>query len=167
MNTRLSGSLRVLLLAVTLTACGAPETPAGSCTLDLPAGAGDEEAIAAVIHAEGQLVVDQQIDALMALWTDGSSITNAKNTPDAAQDDQFWRDKDAIRHRYVRTVFPGAAQQATPADLKITLEGNRATVSATTHIGDEISPAGDRWTLVKRGNCWLLENLTYNLEPQP
>jgi hypothetical protein len=167
MNTRLSGSLGVLLLAVTLTACGTPEPPAGSCTLDLPTGAGDEEAIAAVIHAEGQLVVDQQIDVLMALWTDGSSITNAKNTPDAAQDDQFWRDKDAIRHRYVRTVFPGAAKHATPADLKSTLEGNRATVSATTHIGEEVSPAGDRWTLVKRGNCWLLENLTYNLEPQP
>ena len=134
---------------------------------DLPTGAGDEEAIAAVIHAEGQLVVDQQIDALMALWTDGASITNAKNTPDAAEDDQFWRDKDAIRHRYVRTVFPGAAKQATPADLKITLDGDRATVIATTQIGDEVSPAGDRWTLVKHGNCWLLENLTYNLEPQP
>ena len=167
MNTRLSGSLGVLLLAVTLTACAAPAPPAGSCTLDLPTGAGDEEAVAAVIHAEGQFVVDQQIDALMALWTDGSSITNAKNTPDAAQDDQFWRDKDAIRHRYVRTVFPGAATQATPADLKITLEGKRATVSATTRIGEEVSPAGDRWTLVKHGDCWLLENLTYNLEPQP
>ena len=62
---------------------------AGSCTLNLPAGTSDDDAISAVIHAEGQLVVDQKIDALMALWTDGASITNAKNTPDAAEDDQY------------------------------------------------------------------------------
>lgn len=151
-----------------LAACGnAPNPVAGSCTLGLPAGAGDEEAITAVIRAEGQLVVEQQIDALMALWADGASITNAKNTPGAAEDDQFWRDKDAIRHRYVRTVFPGAPSQATPADLQTALDGDRATVIATTQIGSEVSPAGDRWTLIKRGSCWLLENLTYNLEPQP
>jgi hypothetical protein len=156
------------LLVFVLAACSStPTPPAGSCTLNLPAGTSDEDAITAAIRAEGQLVVEQRIDALMALWADGASITNAKNTPDAAEDDQFWRDKDAIRHRYVRMVFPGAAQQATPADLQITIDGDQATVIATTHIGDEVSPAGDRWTLVKRGNCWLLENLTYNLEPQP
>jgi hypothetical protein len=157
-----------VLLALMLAACtGEPGPPAGSCTLDLPAGAGDEEAISAVLRAEGRLVVEQQIDPLMALWADGASIANAKNTPGIAEDDQFWRDKDAIRHRYVRTVFPGAPSQATPADLQITLDGDHASVLATTRIGDEVSPAGDRWTLVKRGSCWLLENLTYNLEPQP
>lgn len=155
------------LLAVTLAACSAPSSPAGgSCTLNLPAGASDDDAISAVIRAEGQLVVEQKIDALMALWADGASITNAKNTPDAAEDDQYWRDKDAIRHRYVRMVFPGAPTQAAPADLKITRDGDQATVIATTHIGSEVSPAGDRWTLVRQGSCWLLENLTYNLEPQ-
>jgi hypothetical protein len=119
-----------------------------------------------MLRAEGQLVVDQQIEPLMALWADGSSITDAKNSPDAA-DDQNWQDKDAIRHRYVRTVFPGAPAQASPADLQTTIAGDRATVMATTSIGSEVSPAGDRWTLVKRDGCWLLENLTYNLEPQP
>ena len=157
-----------VLLALSLAACsGPPQLPAGSCTLNLPAGTSDDDAISAVIHAEGQLVVEQKIDALMALWTDGASITNAKNTPDAADDDQYWRDKDAIRHRYVRMVFPGAPAQASPADLKITRDGDQATVIATTHIGSEVSPAGDRWTLRKQGSCWLLENLTYNLEPQP
>ncbi len=159
----------LLLLSVSLAACAAPTAaPAsGSCTLALAPDTGDENAITAVIDAEGQLVVAQKIDELMALWADGGSVTNAKNTPDAVDDDQYWRDKDAIRHRYVRTVFPGAAGQAAPADLQITLEGERATVIATTHIGTEISPAGDRWTLIKQGNCWLLENLTYNLEPRP
>ena len=82
-------------------------------------------------------------------------------------DDQFWRDKDAIRHRYVRTVFPGAPAQATPADLQVTITDRTAVVSATTHIGNETSPAGDRWTLLKQGPCWLIESLTYNLEPLP
>jgi hypothetical protein len=149
-----------------LAACGATTADAGSCTLGLAAGVSDEDAIAAVLRAEGQLVVDQQIDPLMALWTDGSSITDAKNSPEAA-DDQNWQDTDAIRHRYVRTVFPGAPAQATPADLQIVVTGDNATVRATTSIGSEVSPAGDRWTLVKRGGCWLLESLTYNLEPQP
>ena len=156
------------LLALTLAACGGPPpAAAGSCTLNLPAGTSDDNAISAIIRAEGQLVVEQKIDELMALWTDGASITNAKNTPDAAEDDQYWRDKDAIRHRYVRMVFPGAPKEASPADLKITRDGDHATVIATTHIGSEVSPAGDRWMLLKQGNCWLLENLTYNLEPQP
>ena len=64
-------------------------------------------------------------------------------------------------------VFPGAPKEASPADLKITRDGDHATVIATTHIGSEVSPAGDRWMLLKQGSCWLLENLTYNLEPQP
>lgn len=152
--------------AAVLAACGATTADAGSCTLGLAAGISDEEAIAAVLRAEGQLVVDQQIEPLMALWADGSSITDAKNSPDAA-DDQHWQDKDAIRHRYVRTVFPGAPAQATPADLQTAVSGEEATVMATTKIGSEVSPAGDRWTLLKRNGCWLLESLTYNLEPQP
>ncbi len=109
-------------------------------------------------------MVKQEITPLMALWSDGSFVANAKNTPQDTTDDQFWLDKDAIRHRYVRTVFPGAPSQAAPADLTIQITGTQATVIATTNIGDEISPAGDRWTLIKQGNCWLIESLTYNLE---
>ncbi len=111
--------------------------------------------------------MSQEIDALMALWADGSYVANAKHTPDDPEDDQFWRDKDAIRHRYVRTVFPGAPAAAVPADLTIAITGDQADVRSTTQIGGEISPAGDRWTLVKRGDCWLIESLTYNLEPAP
>lgn len=145
---------------------GDSQLRAGSCTLNLAQGTSDQDAIAAVIKAEGELVVAQRIDDLMALWVDGASITNAKNTPDDQSDDQYWRDKDAIRHRYVRTVFPGAPAQAVPADLAITLNGDTATVVATTHIGGEVSPAGDRWTLTRRNGCWLVQNLTYNLELQ-
>ena len=120
----------------------------------------------AVVWAEGTLVVAQDIDGLMTLWADGAYVANAKNTPDSPADDQFWRDKDAIRHRYVRTVFPGAPTAVTPADLQVSITGDRAELRSTTHIGNEVSPGGDRWVLVKQGPCWVIESLTYNLEPE-
>ncbi|MCB9138482.1 MAG: hypothetical protein H6642_09060 [Caldilineaceae bacterium] len=141
--------------------------PAGSCTLAAADGASDEEAIRLVLAAEGEQVVAQTIESLMALWAEESVVVDAQNTPDDATDDQQWLNKDAIRHRYVRTVFPGAPTSIQPADLEISLNGEQATVRATTQIGGEIAPAGDRWTLVKQNGCWLLESLTYNLESNP
>ncbi len=149
--------------------CVAPAEPPiyptqGSCSLALPPTTSDENAIRAILTAEGELVVAQNIDALMKLWGEGAKITDAKNTPDDPQDDQAWLDKDAIRHRYVRTVFPGAPTQATPKDLQVQILGDHAIVTATTQIGGEISPAGDRWALRKDKDCWEIQSLTYNLE---
>ena len=162
-----------LLLLLVATACGPQPTPtptpvplSGSCTLDLPADVSDAEAIRAVLRAEGDLMVAQDIDALMALWGDASFVADAKNTPDNPDDDQQWLDKDAIRHRYVRTVFPGNPAAAAPADLQIEIAETHAVVRSTTNIGDEVAPAGDRWELDKRGPCWEIRSLTYNLEPQ-
>jgi hypothetical protein len=103
----------------------------------------------------------------MALWAEESTVTDAKNTPDTADDDQVWNGKDAIRNRYARIVFPGAPAAVAPADLEITLDGDRAAVLATTQIGAEVSPAGDRWELVKQDGCWWIASLTYNLEGAP
>lgn len=172
-------TLILLSLALLIGGCRAPSAdptapapavtavPAGgSCSLGIET-AGDEDAIRSVLTAEGELVVAQDITRLMALWAADSHVTDAKNTPDDADDDQSWEGKDAIRHRYVRTVFPGAPAAAQPADLEISLDGDRATVRATTQIGSEVSPAGDRWELVKQENCWYIAGLTYNLEPTP
>lgn len=139
--------------------------PVGSCTLSIASESSDEEAIAAVLAAESDFVVQQNIQALMALWHEGSYVADAKNTPDDPNDDQRWVDKDAIRHRYVRTVFPGAPTTAQPRDLEITVTDAQATVTATTQIGDEVSPGGDRWILSKVNSCWGIDSLTYNLEP--
>lgn len=143
--------------------CVAPST-AGSCSLALAAGHSDDDAIRAVIEAEGRLVVRQEIDALMALWADDAYIANARHTPDDESDDQFWRGPDAIRHRYVRVVFPGAPAAALPPELTIERDGVRAVVTATTRIGSEVAPAGDRWVLIKRSGCWQIASLTFNLE---
>lgn len=159
------------LIVPLLSACGAASqtapAPAGSCTLGLAPGTPVEETIRAVLRAEGELVVEQDIDRLMALWAAGATVADAKHTPHDAADDQLWIDHDAIRHRYVRTVFPGAPVAVAPANLDISVKGDRATVIATTQIGGEVAAGGDRWSLVRQGDCWVIENLTYNLEPPP
>lgn len=174
------GQLLVIAAILWLTvACGAPPTPTatslptesrlttiGSCLLALPADTTDEGAIAAVLQAEGEFVVQQEIDRLMLLWQEGGTVVDAKHTATDESDDQQWLDKDAIRHRYVRTVFPGAPAVATPKDLAIRVDGSQATVTSTTQIGNEISPGGDRWQLSKEGDCWMIYRLTYNLESQ-
>ena len=147
----------------------------GSCTLDLPLSATDEEAIWALIGAEGTYVVGQEIDPLMNLWAPDAQITDAKHTPQTS-DDQKWQGADAIRYRYIRVVFPSAPDLIEPANLNIQIEGEEATtrlraiVTATTQIGDatqawrETSSKGDRWQVVKREECWLIQSLTFNLE---
>lgn len=172
---RLSCCTPFLLLALTLlpAACSqATPTPVptlpplgGSCTL--PETGDDESAIRALLIAEGELVVAQNIDPLMQLWIEEGRVIDAKNTPDVAEDDQIWDGKDAIRHRYVRTVFPGAPALVDHGDEIITIDGEQAQVESTTTIGDEVAPAGDRWQMVQRHGCWYLASLTYNLEPAP
>lgn len=174
--------LLLLGLVLLLAACSNP-TPtaepadeptsaplAGSCSLpdvESLATGDDESAIRAMLAAEGEFVVAQSIDPLMQLWSDDGRVVDAKNTPDNADDDQVWEGKDAIRHRYVRTVFPGAPTEIAHSDETITIEGDHAQVETTTTIGSEVSLAGDRWELVHRDGCWYLLSLTYNLEAAP
>jgi hypothetical protein len=144
-----------------------PSPLGGSCTLAESAAStitDDESAIRALLSAEGEFVVAQNIDALMQLWAEDSRIVDAKNTPDIDDDDQVWEGKDAIRHRYVRTVFPGAPALVDHGGESITIDGDQAQVESTTTIGSEVAPAGDRWQMVRQGECWYLASLTYNLE---
>ena len=160
------GLLVLLLLAAILTSCISeePKIVAGSCTLSLSSTATDEEAIQSVLRAEGELVVKQEIEPLMALWAEESSVVDAKHTPQDTSDDQLWQGQDAIRHRYVRVVFPGAPSSITPRDMQVVIDGDKATVQSTTEIDGEESKGGDRWDLVKQSGCWLIDGLTYNLE---
>jgi hypothetical protein len=123
--------------------------------------------VRALLAAEGEFVVAQNIDSLMQLWVENGRVVDAKNTPASSDDDQVWDGKDAIRHRYVRTVFPGAPAVVDHGDETITIDGDQAQVESTTTIGSEVAPAGDRWEMVRQGNCWYLASLTYNLEPAP
>ena len=163
-----------LLMVLLVAGCGraTPEAPpptptaiGGSCTL--PNSNDDESAIRALLVAEGEFVVAQDIDPLMRLWAEDGRVIDAKNTPAVTDDDQVWDGKDAIRHRYVRTVFPGAPAIVDHGDQMITITSDQAQVESTTTIGSEVAPAGDRWEMVRQNDCWYLVSLTYNLEPAP
>lgn len=168
----------IALACVLVTACaGAQDTasdaqgtallPEGSCSLSLPAGASPEETIWALIESESQFVVSQKIDQLMALWAEDGQIVDERNTPGRSDDDQLWRGPDAIRYRYTRYVFPSAPMVARPSDPVITMADDVAIVVATTRIGHEVSPSGDRWELVKKGDCWFIRSLAFNREAVP
>lgn len=139
-------------------------TENGSCSLDLPSTLTDEETIVALLNKEGAFVVQQDIVGLMRLWATDGQVSDAKHTPADPADDQIWQGADAIRHRYVRWVFPGAPAVARPANLVISIASQKAVVTGTTRIGPELSPAGDRWLLVKKTECWVIQELTFNLE---
>ncbi len=162
----------VLLTLTALAACGpSPQggvsatARSGSCGLGLPDTASDQEAITALLRAESAYVVQQDGEALLRLWAPDGRIVDAKHTPADPIDDQTWEGIDAIRHRYLRRVFPGNPSAAQPSDLTIILDGDRATVSGTTRIGNEVSPKGDRWQAAKVEGCWIIKELVFDLEP--
>lgn len=163
---RLDMLVWIATLAAVVCGCSAGPSgpPVGSCLVEAEAE-DDQSSITAVLAAEGELVVAQEIDTLMALWANDGMVVDAKQTPDNPDDDQKWLGYDAIRHRYVRTVFPGAPASIQPTNLTIQVDGTYASVVATTRIDTETAPAGDRWELVKQDGCWLITSLTYNLEP--
>lgn len=164
----LSLSLIVLMLAACArsplppTAVAAP-TPMRTPT---PVPATDEEAILQLLAAEGEGVVQQDIERLMEIWAEDGVVKDARHTPDDGSDDLTWRGRDAIRQRYVTLVFPGNPSTAGATDVQLTIEGDTAEALSTTRIGAEVAPGGDRWTFARRGGRWLITSLTYNLEPE-
>jgi hypothetical protein len=176
-------SMLVFLVAVAcfgLAACGAPATSSSFGPLPTTLGtrstalartptpqpATDEEAIRQLILLEGQGVVSQDIGGLMNLWAPEAVIADGKHTPENPNDDARWRGRDAIRERYVVLVFPGNPNVDSPADVKVVIDGDKATATSTTQIGAETSPGGDRWDFVRRDGRWWITGLTYNLEPK-
>lgn len=170
---RMSLWFLTFLTLVAAGACSAPANTPPAPTATPPSAqatmppASDEEAIAHTLAEEGRGVVTKDIDLLMSLWVEDGRVVDARHTPDDPSDDLVWQGYYAVRDRYITLVFPGNPSQAAPADLHIELLDGRAIVTATTQIGAEVSPAGDRWTLVRTPAGWRIESLTYNLEPAP
>lgn len=169
--------LALLLMAVAFAfaGCGGAAVPTPLPVVKLPTRVpptttpvpgNDQEAVLQLIRAEGEGVVQQDIDRLLDIWASDGQVVDANHTADNAADDAKWIGRDALRQRYVNLVFPSAPMQAQAGDLQVSVQGDKATVGSTTNIGDEVSPGGDEWTLQKSNGRWYITSLTYNLEPR-
>lgn len=151
--------LCLALLALLLAAC----QPTPSAT---PRSQSDDEsALRQLLVAEAEAVVRQDIERLAGLWAEDGTVIDARHTADNQGDDASWRGRDAILDRYMVLVFPGNPQFAEPAEMSFEISGDTATAVSTTRIGDEVSPAGDRWQFRFADGRWWITSLTYNLEP--
>lgn len=149
----------LVLLLIALAAC--QTAPAATPR----SRAGDEAALRQLLQAEADAVVHQDIERLASLWAEDGFVVDARHTSDNEADDAVWRGIDAVLDRYMVVVFPGNPQFAEPADIGIEIAGDTASASSTTRIGNEISPAGDRWEFRHAGGRWWIVSLKYNLEP--
>ena len=166
----------VILIAMLLTvagcAVGAPLPP----TVDAPrptrvrtptiVPANDEEAIRQLIVAEGEAVVQQDIDRLQGMWASDGVVTDANRTPDNAADDKTWKNWSQIRDRYVNIVFPSNPAFAEHPNIRVNIASDTATAVADTKIGVTNLKDNDKWTFRKIDGQWKITSLTFSLAPK-
>ena len=90
---QLASGLLLAVLAVLAVSCGGSGSPTPLPVVKLPTKApptatvvpaNDEEAVTQLIYAEGEGVVQQDIDRLMDIWAKDGEIVDAANTPVSA-----------------------------------------------------------------------------------
>lgn len=126
----------------------------------------DEEAIRQLVVAEGEAVVQQDIDRLQGMWASDGVVTDANRTPNNPSDDKTWKGWAAIRDRYVNIVFPSNPAFAEHPNIRVTMTGDTATAIADTKIGTTNLKDNDKWTFRKMDGQWRITSLTFGLAPQ-
>jgi ketosteroid isomerase-like protein len=140
--------------------------PANRTRTATPVPANDEEAIRQLIVAEGEAVVQQDIDRLQAMWASDGVVTDANRTPDNPADDKSWKGWSEIRNRYVNIVFPSNPAFAEHPNIRVTLSSDTASAIADTKIGVTNLKDNDKWTFRKIDGQWKVTSLTFSLAPK-
>jgi hypothetical protein len=160
--------MMAMLMAVVGCSTGAPpppppgNPPAPRVRTPTPVPANDEEAIRQLIVAEGEAVVQQDIDRLQAMWASDGIVTDANRTPDTASDDKTWKNWSAIRDRYVNIVFPSNPAFAEHPNIRVTITSDTAAAVADTKIGVTNVKDNDKWTFRKIDGQWKITSLTFS-----
>lgn len=164
--------LAAMLVTVAGCAVGAPLPPTVSAPpptrVRTPTAvpANDEEAIRQLIVAEGESVVQQDVDRLQSMWANDGIVIDANRTPDNSGDDKKWVGWGQIRDRYVNIVFPSNPAFAEHPNIRVTITGDTATAIADTKIGVTNLKDNDKWTFRKVDGQWKVISLTFGLAPK-
>ena len=164
-------AVALLIAAVGCSVGAPPPPPPGTGPVvrvrtPTPTPANDEEGIKQLVNAEGEAVVQQDIDRLQGLWATDGVVTDANHTPDNPSDDKTWKLWASIRDRYVNIIFPSNPAYAEHPNIRVTISGDTATAIADTRIGITNLKDNDKWTLRKIDGQWKLTSLTFSLSPQ-
>ena len=128
--------------------------------------ANDEDALKQLINAEGEAVVQQDIDRLQSMWASDGVVTDANRTASNTSDDKTWKNWSAIRDRYVNIVFPSNPAFAEHPNIRVTITGDTANAIADTKIGVTNLKDNDKWTFRKIDGQWRVTSLTFSLAAQ-
>lgn len=163
--------LATMLAAIVGCSTGAPPPPPPGPKPAIqrtptPVPANDEEALRQLIVAEGEAVVQQDIDRLQSMWDKDGVVTDANRTPDNASDDKTWKGWAAIRDRYVNIVFPSNPAFAEHPNIRVTITGSTASAVADTKIGVTNLKDNDKWTFRKIDGQWKVTSLTFGAAPR-
>ena len=114
-------------------------------------------AFPALVQAERQAAIDNDIGLLRQLWAEDAQIEDGRGTSETT-DDYHWQGRQAIFDRYRVAVFPNppAPHDRTPT-LQVIVDGNRATTIDTQN--------GDQWEFVFVEGRWWLVVLRYGVSP--
>lgn len=161
----------ILVAAVGCSTGAPPPPPSGNpptqrVRTPTPVPANDEEALRQLIVAEGEAVVQQDIDRLQAMWASDGVVTDAGNKPDNPATFKTWKGWAAIRDRYVNIVFPSTPGFAEHPNIRVTLTGDTASAVADTKIGVTNAKDNDKWTFRKIDGQWRMTSLTFGLAPK-
>ena len=131
-----------------------------------PVPASDDEAIRQLINAEGEAVVQQDIDRLQGIWASDGVVTDANRSPDNTSDDKTWKGWQAIRDRYVNIVFPSNPAAADHPNIRVMITGDTASAVSDTKIGITNVKDYDKWTFRKITGQWKITSLTFGVAPK-
>lgn len=163
--------IAAIALAIAAVGCSSPPPPPGGSPVvrrertPTPVPKDDEDAIRQLINAEGEAVVQQDIDRLQSMWASDGVVTDANHTGSNTSDDKTWKGWAAIRDRYVNIVFPSNPGFAEHPNIRVTLTGDTASAIADTKIGITSSKDNDKWTFRKIDGQWKVTSLTFSLAP--
>ena len=163
-------AIALLIAAVGCTSSAPPPPPGGPPVkrerTPTAVPANDEEALKQLINAEGEAVVQQDIDRLQSMWASDGVVTDANRTPSNTSDDKTWKNWSAIRDRYVNIVFPSNPAFAEHPNIRVTITGDTANAIADTRIGVTNLKDNDKWTFRKIDGQWRVTSLTFSLAAQ-